>query len=215
MSEDKAYKLNSYPGFRLPISLILAGLLLFVVVSRFSTTAVARSADALETAATPIIDLDGFGTLELDYSGATFIEGQGPVIIVPDQLDIQADGPNISSASIKLVANPDGSQEELDVNVTGFPAIEPSYDPATGLLLTGPDTISNFIAVLKTATYANSSQTPDPTTRAVEFTITDPVGVSLPATSHVAIDPDNYAPKLYSFPQRKQLTALISSPIRM
>ena len=211
MSEDKAYKLNSYPGFRLPISLILAGLLLFVVVSRFSTTAVARSADALETAATPIIDLDGFGTLELDYSGATFIEGQGPVIIVPDQLDIQADGPNISSASIKLVANPDGSQEELDVNVTGFPAIEPSYDPATGLLLTGPDTISNFIAVLKTATYANSSQTPDPTTRAVEFTITDPVGVSLPATSHVAIDPDNYAPKLYVDPRP---TPLILDPIR-
>ena len=170
MSEDKTHKLNSYPGSRLLISLILAGLFLFVVVSGISTTVVTRSANAFETAAAPVIDLDGFGTTELDYSGATFIEGLGPVTIVPDQLDIQADGPDISSASIKLVANPDGSQEMLDVNVTGFPAIVPSYDPATGLLsLAGPDTISNFISVLKTTTYANSSQAPDPTTRAVEY----------------------------------------------
>lgn len=215
MSEDKTCKLNSYPGSRLLISLILAGLFLFVVVSGISTTAVTRSANAFETAAAPVIDLDGFGTVELDYDGATFMQGQGPVPIVPDQLDIVADGPNIASASILLAARPDGSQEMLAVNTNGTSIVVDSYNPVTGLLnLTGTDTVGNYKAVLKTVTYNNSSQAPDLTTRTVEFTISDQGGTSLPATSYVTIA-DNYAPKLYVDPDDPlRETPLVLDPIR-
>jgi hypothetical protein len=137
--------------------------------------------------APPQLDLNGpaSGT---GYS-VQFNANAGAVIVGgPNMTLVDPDGGNMEAAYIKI-ANPlDGAAESLDANKTGT-AINVSYNASKSTLtLQGPDTIENFIKVLKTVTYDNTAATPKSSTpRQVRFEVYDGQAFSNTATTTVEI----------------------------
>ena len=62
------------------------------------------------------------------------------------------------------------------------------------LTLSGDDSLANYQQVLRTATYDNGSQDPDPTARLIEFVVSDGQATSQPATATVSVTPANDTP---------------------
>ena len=152
---------------------------------------------ALDSAAAPVLDLNGPATPGLDYA-TTFTEDEGPMAIVAESLSLTADGPKIFSATISLKNFPNKSQERLSVtaDLSGT-NIKSAYSSSTGILkLTGQDSVQNYETVLSTVSYVNGSQAPDTADRTVEFVVNDGSINSDPVTSTVAILAVNDAPIL-------------------
>lgn len=116
----------------------------------------------------PVIDLNGpdAGT---GYT-ALFNSNAGPTLIVgPNVTLTDPDGGMLDAIYVEIDKVPDGASELLDANKSGTD-INISFNPAKRTLtLKGPDTLDNFIKVLKTVTYGNSSKTPDPSQRTIKF----------------------------------------------
>lgn len=118
----------------------------------------------------PTIDLNGnqagtgFST-EYNTSG-------GPVLIVDSDLTVtDIDSSTIQSATITIKNRQNGSSERLTVNTSGTD-IDDSLD-GNVLTLTGPDSLDNFIKVLRTVRYQNTSNTPNRTPREIGFVVND------------------------------------------
>ena len=144
----------------------------------------------------PIVDLNG--PEEGTSFTAQFFENGSPAPIA----DIDAtlsDGDNATLATmiVTLTNRPDGSAESLAVVTSGTAITAAPYDPANGrLVLTGPDSVSNFQAVLRLITYANNSVSPTTTTRTITIVANDGVDNGPTATSSMTINPINSAPVL-------------------
>ncbi len=143
----------------------------------------------------PIVDLNG-ASAGANFA-ATFIEDGGGIAIVANDLALDdADNPTLASATAVLTNHPDGSAESLSVTVGGT-NIAANYNSATGILmLTGPDSLSNFQAALQSLTYNNTSQDPSTADRTVEITANDGTDVSVTRISVLTINAINDAPAL-------------------
>ncbi|HEX9189871.1 MAG TPA: right-handed parallel beta-helix repeat-containing protein, partial [Vicinamibacteria bacterium] len=86
----------------------------------------------------------------------------------------------------------DSGRESLAATTTGTTLVASWAAPT--LTLSGSDTVASYQAVLRTVTYANTSQDPDPTGRVVAFVARDADGAGSPATKTVAVTPVNDAP---------------------
>ena len=144
----------------------------------------------------PVIDLDADddkGTTGSDFA-VTFTEGDAAKLI-EDPVDAtltDVDSANIASLTVTLTNLLDAGAEVLDADLTGLPGITKSYDTTTDpskgvLLLTGPDTLANFQAVLRTVTYRNSDNAPDETARVIELVANDGATDGAAATSTVTL----------------------------
>ena len=124
----------------------------------------------------------------------TFTE-DGPAVAVDPGLTVtDVDDTNLESATVTITNLLDAGVEVLAANVTGT-AITANYVAPT-LTLTGTDTLANYQQVLRSVTYANSSQNPNATARAVDFVANDGTVNSNTVTTTLGVTPVNDPPVL-------------------
>ncbi|HWM93165.1 MAG TPA: Ig-like domain-containing protein [Thermoanaerobaculia bacterium] len=144
----------------------------------------------------PTIDLDANddkGTGGSDFA-VTFTEGEAAKLIEDpvDAIVTDIDTATLASLTVTLTNLLDAGDEILDADLTGFPGITKNYDTTTDplkgvLVLTGPDTLANFQAVLRKVTYRNTDTDPDTTPRVIEFVANDGSTDGPAATSTVTV----------------------------
>lgn len=147
----------------------------------------------------PTLDLDSdnsSGASDPDFQ-TTFVEDGGAVGIADADASLSDnDSTNLQSLTATITNLLDGSAESLTADTTGT-AIMASYDSGAGeLLLSGSDSVTNYQQVLRTVVYDNSSDTPDVTTRLVNFVADDGTDPSQPATATVAMTSMNDPPSV-------------------
>ncbi|MEZ4516721.1 MAG: Ig-like domain-containing protein [Chloroflexota bacterium] len=134
----------------------------------------------------PQIDLNG----PAGGTGYTtlFNSNAGPTVITSSNMTLSdPDGNMLDAVYVKIDNVKDGAAEVLDAAKSGTD-IKISYNKSKATLtLQGPDTIANFLKVLKTVTYDNTSTTPDPTQRSVRFEAYDGQAFSNSAFTEVDI----------------------------
>jgi len=144
------------------------------------------------------LDTDNSTAGGADFAG-TFVEDLGPVSIVDSGASLtDTDSPNLISMTVTITNLQDGAAELLAADTSGT-GISASYDSATGVLsLTGTDSVANYEQVLRTLTYDNSSNTPDPTARIITITADDPYKTSNVATATISVASSNDNPVVTS-----------------
>ncbi|MGB7441040.1 MAG: hypothetical protein WA919_08245 [Coleofasciculaceae cyanobacterium] len=141
--------------------------------------------------ASPELDLNG-GGVGVDFA-VNF--GETPVAIVDNDLTIT--DPNHSNLLMATVSitNPLNGINEFLVADTTATNIVANYNRGTGLLsLSGQDTLENYQQVLRSITYENNAATPNPTTRIIEFVVSDGAvngNLSTPATTALTFGNSN------------------------
>ena len=145
----------------------------------------------------PFIDLDAD-----DSSGAgitnfvnTFTEDGGPVLLADSDATLtDLDSATLASLTVTITNLQDGAFEVLAADTTGT-SITASYDSGTGVLtLSGSDTVANYQQVLRTVTYDNTSDTPNTTTRVIQFVANDGTYSGNVATTNLTVSAVNDAP---------------------
>lgn len=143
------------------------------------------------------LDLDGNNSSGAMGSGfSTTYTEDGPAVLIADSdaTLTDADDTHLQSMTITLTNTLDGAAESLSANTTGT-SIVASYNSGTGVLtLTNADTLANYLQVLKSVTYQNSSNTPNTTTRIITVVGHDGFADSNTATASIAIVASNDAP---------------------
>ena len=129
----------------------------------------------------------------------TFTEDSGlQAIVSPLMTVIDPDSATLASATATLTNVLDTGQEVLAVDpatVTPNTPIVATYNATNGeLRLTGSAPLSQYQAALRTLTYTNASQNPDPTDRLIRVVANDGVATSTPVTSTVSIQTVNDQP---------------------
>ncbi|HEX9648683.1 MAG TPA: nidogen-like domain-containing protein, partial [Alphaproteobacteria bacterium] len=121
----------------------------------------------------PVVDLDGPGG-GTGFDAGTFVEGGAPRAVVDADATISdVDSANLLSLTATLTNPLDGPDEALAADISGT-AIVANYVSETGVLtLSGLDSVANYQAVLRTLTYQNTSESPDPTQRVIEVQAED------------------------------------------
>ena len=139
----------------------------------------------------PEIDLDANDSGPVSGTGyAATLYSPGQVRISDtDLLVTDDDDTELESATVTLVNHPDGTDEGLTAS-TGGTLITAVYNPGTGILsLNGPDTLANYMQVLRSVMYNNNAEDPDLTTRTIEFVVNDGTADSNTAICLVTIIP--------------------------
>ncbi|HET6160341.1 MAG TPA: Ig-like domain-containing protein [Dongiaceae bacterium] len=160
----------------------------------------------------PALDLDGSagGT---GYS-ATFTESQGGVAIASaNALITDANNANMLRATVTL-ANAQAS-DQLVVNLAGLPAgiaVDPA-STASNIILTGSATKADYQLALRQVSFNNVSETPDPTSRLINVTVSDGLANSTPAVTTIAIDraPDAVGDNVATLPDTAVTTGNVLS----
>ncbi|MFA4929606.1 MAG: Ig-like domain-containing protein, partial [Patulibacter sp.] len=127
---------------------------------------------------------------------ASFTENGSPVVVDDGVNVADVDSTTLSGATVDITTGFSAAQGDV-LAFTPTGSITGSYDAPTGVLtLTGSGTKAEYQSVLRSVTYANTSE--DPTTsRTVRFRVTDETAeTSAAATRTVTIVPVNDAPTL-------------------
>jgi VCBS repeat-containing protein len=129
-------------------------------------------------------------------AGSPTYTEDGPAVVVDGAVSVtDADTATIASATVSITSSFAAGQDVLGFTDTS--SIIGSYNAGTGVLtLTGPASVADFQAALRTVTYSNSSQDPSTTTRTVSFRANDGSDQSAPATRDVQVAGVNDAPVL-------------------
>ncbi len=159
----------------------------------------------------PFGDLNGL-FMEGKNTSVVFMEELNPVkLLSPNAVLFDVDNVTLSDITIQITNSFDGKSEELSVNNVSevvpslnnnqiivnnyFPEVEYNYDSST-LTVSGLDTIYAYQQVLKTLTYLNNADEPNPTTRIVKIIMNDGLLDSEPLYSNVMIYLINDSPFL-------------------
>ena len=154
-------------------------------------------------ASVPVVDLNGPDAGN-DFAAA-FTEDGGPVAVVAATASIaRTPAANLAGATIVLTNRPDGVAEKLTIDVGASGLASSGYNNSTGILtLSGIAPLAVYESVLRTLTYANTSQDPDTAVRLITVAVTDahnPASESLVRQSTVSVTAVNDAPtRLPSF----------------
>ena len=129
-------------------------------------------------------------------NAAAFTEDQPPVALAPSATVTDVDNANLTSATVTLTNLLDTGHESLAPNVAGT-SISGAFNSGTGVLtLSGSDTVAHYQQVLRSVTYANTSDTPDTTARSITWTVSDGALDSAIATTTLSVTPANDPPTL-------------------
>lgn len=123
-----------------------------------------------------VIDLDAdnsSGVADPNFANS-FTEDGSPVLVVDsDAVLSDIDDTHLESLTVTIAAIPDGLAETLAADTTGT-SITANYNSGTAvLLLSGTDTVANYLQVLRTVSYDNSSQDPDTSVRSLTIVAND------------------------------------------
>ncbi|MCU9849246.1 cadherin domain-containing protein [Defluviimonas sp. WL0024] len=135
----------------------------------------------------PQVDLDGpgggtgFSTTYLENAAAVAIAGA-------DVLITDGDSTHLVGATIVLTNPQQG--DVLSVDTAGLPSgiSVDSSSTADRIVLTGLAPLADYQTALQRILFQNSSETPDPTPRTVEVTVSDGISPSNAALATIAID---------------------------
>lgn len=120
-------------------------------------------------------------------------ENAGPVAADAGATVTDPGSPTLQSATVAITSNFVSAQDEL--LFVNQPGITGSYNDTTGVLtLTGPASVASFQAALRTVTYENVSDDPNPLTRELTFIANDGSLPSAPATRTITIGASNDPP---------------------
>ncbi len=117
----------------------------------------------------------------------------GTLLLDPQVAVTDPDSANLASARVTMTTAYVNGQDTLTfVNQNG---ITGTWTPATGVLaLSGSASVANYQSALRSITYTNTSQAPEPTTRAVAFVANDGMIDSTIASRTITIAAVNDAP---------------------
>jgi hypothetical protein len=124
----------------------------------------------------------------------TFTEDGAPVAVDPGLAVSDLDDTNLESATV-TITNLQDVGAVVRAATTGGTAITASYTAPT-LTLSGSDTLANYQQVLRSVTYANSSQNPGAVARVISFLANDGTDPSNTVSTSVGVTPVNDAPVL-------------------
>lgn len=116
-----------------------------------------------------------------DSTDPTFVKGESPKLVAEAFSITDVDNTELRSATVILKGILNGNSEKLAATGTSKISSSYSYNPAdlTGTLsLTGSDTLLSYQQVLNSVTYDNTSATPTPGNRTIDFTINDGMDVA-------------------------------------
>ncbi|MCK6402817.1 MAG: putative Ig domain-containing protein, partial [Sphaerotilus natans subsp. sulfidivorans] len=130
--------------------------------------------------------------------GASYVENAAPVAVDPALTLSDADSTQLSGASVVISAGHVAAQDVLSwAAVTG---ISGSWNAATGTLsFSGTAALADYRTLLRSVSYANSSDSPSGASRMLSFTVTDTTGLSsAAATRSIQLSAVNDAPTVAS-----------------
>lgn len=160
-----------------------------------SSAMVTRTVTVTDTDQTPMVSTSG--------GSATFTEGSNvtstPVVVDSGILVSDLDNVTLASATVSITGGFDSAQDVLGITLSGATGnITGIYNAATGVLtLTSAGasaTLAQWQAVLRSVTYSNSSENPDPAARTISFAVNDGTKNSAAATRVVNVEAVNDAP---------------------
>ena len=141
----------------------------------------------------PALDLNGAGSGENE--AVTFTEDGTAANLAPNATTSDTDDTNYEGATITLTNAQDSSAESISVSNAGAPCVQITNNSSQAITLSGDCPSGDYQTVLRTATYSNTSETPNTTTnRTVEFKVNDGQADSLTRTSTVTVANNNDAP---------------------
>jgi hypothetical protein len=150
----------------------------------------------INSAPTLDLDADNSSALGDDYT-TSFRLGVPVAIADVDALITDVDDTNIESATLTLMAAPDGSSESLELTSAALAAATAAgitigaYNPATRTLtLTGSAPLSVYQTILTGATYSNTDVSPDRSDRTITITVNDGNLNSITASTTIRNDQD-------------------------
>jgi hypothetical protein len=119
----------------------------------------------------------------------TFVAGGGAVALTDPAASITSNPPSqdLTALLVTLTNRPDSAAESLaaDVGASGLTA---SYDADTGVLtIAGSASLSTYQDVLRTITYNDTADAPDPTDRVIQFVLTGSLDSSFVSTAVVTM----------------------------
>ncbi|NOK63541.1 MAG: hypothetical protein GFH27_549371n40 [Chloroflexi bacterium AL-W] len=146
----------------------------------------------------PVIDLNGTPA-DINFT-TTFTEDGGaiPIVNSTGMTITDTDNLELSYAEIRINNILDTGQETITVTPTGAITAGDITSPVTGTVrIQGPAPLSDFQAVLRSATYNNTSDSPNQSSRFIEFEVSDGLDSNTPlAVTTILIESVNDAPVL-------------------
>ncbi|WP_010588287.1 cadherin domain-containing protein [Schlesneria paludicola] len=113
-----------------------------------------------------------------DTTTLVYTEGSTPVAVFPNMSVTDPETPNAMGATIKISGNYNAQGAIDKLNFVNTAKITASWNAATGTLtLTGVDSFSNYRVALRSVTFSNSFNAPNPPNRTITATITDQTGL--------------------------------------
>ncbi|WP_291588604.1 DUF4347 domain-containing protein [Comamonas sp. UBA7528] len=168
-----------------------------------STTAYSTQTDTAAVVVTAINDLP---VVTLTGTAASWNEGNNvtsnPVVVDPGVTLSDPDGPNPTSATVRLLTYYSAQDSLAFVNDgLSMGNIVGSWSAGTGILtLTSAGntaTTAEFQAAMRAVTYGNSSDSPNTTSRTIQFQVTDGGGLSsIAVTRDITISAVNDSPTI-------------------
>ena len=116
-----------------------------------------------------VIPVESPSVVTTSSGSLSYTENTGQVAIDPLLTVVDADSQTLTGAKVQLQGYLSG-QDSLSMKLQS--GISGGFDAATGLLtLTGAASLSTYQTVLRSVTYANSSDNPSTVTRSAQFTV--------------------------------------------
>ena len=119
-----------------------------------------------------------------------FVEDAGAVVVDGGVTVTDADDVNLESATVSLVAAPDGASEVL--SATSCAGL--TVTPGNPLTITGSQPVAIYQTCLQSVTYNNASQAPNTANRTVNFVVNDGDNNSNTASKTVSVTSVNDLP---------------------
>jgi hypothetical protein len=125
----------------------------------------------------------------------SYTENAAPTAVAPALTVTDPDSATLTGATISLTTNFNTAQDVLAFTTNG--TITGSYNSGTGVLtLSGTDTVANYQTVLRSVTYANTSDNPTTGSRTAVWVVTDGTDPSAPSNTTINISAVNDVPVL-------------------
>lgn len=149
----------------------------------------------------PVLDLDPDGSTGAAKNvNVSYAENDGAIVIVDTDATIfDGDSTNLTGLTVQITNDLDSVAESLSADTSGTSIVASAYNSTTGVLsLSGSDTVANYRQVLRTISYTNTSETPDTTTRQINFATTDGTFTSNTVKAFVSVTATNDLPVINS-----------------
>ena len=129
----------------------------------------------------------------IENTDAAYVENAAPVQVTDTITFTDSDDTDLESATVQVTGGFVGTEDVLAFTIQFD--INGTYDDVTGILsLSGSATLAEYQTVIRSVTYANTSEAPNTGTRTVSFTVNDGSLDSNTETRDITVSSVNDAP---------------------